>query len=327
MALEATPPVTPPATDVDCDQQNMITPEQTVVDGCPVLPKLQCHEVQMGQDARLLWNMKNPQGEEVNLTDCIGDCPSQSSQAGDSFDPISTPGCGVELRIRELTGCNPQQDKVYPVDVEILDMGTGYVRSASLPEAVTREPGVYIEEWGVFTEDHRMIFSNQCCTFIRRGLFGLSNDINKRNLGPPTIEEIRLSLRDNSRADNLLLDDVEYDAAEMAQAVLRPIQFWNETPPPLRPAQTTKTFPFREMWLLGIQAYLMDIAAQNYRRNDLQYNAGGVSVADKAKEQSYASASARLMREFQDQCRAKKIEINIALFSGSIGSPYGGLFY
>ena len=149
MALEATPPVTPPATDVDCDQQNMITPEQTVVDGCPVLPKLQCHEVQMGQDARLLWNMKNPQGEEVNLTDCIGDCPSQSSQAGDSFDPISTPGCGVELRIRELTGCNPQQDKVYPVDVEILDMGTGYVRSASLPEAVTREPGVYIEEWGV----------------------------------------------------------------------------------------------------------------------------------------------------------------------------------
>ena len=330
MALEATPPVTPPATDVDCDQQNMITPEQTVVDGCPVLPKLQCHEVQMGQDARLLWNMKNLQGEEVNLTDCIGDCSSQSSQNSQSdekFDPISTPGCQVELRVREITGCNPQKDKVYPVDVEILDHGTGYVRAASLPDEIVREPGVYMEEWGVFTQDHRMIFSNQCCTFVRRGLFGLSNNVNQRNLGPPTLDEIRLSLRDNSRADNLLLDDVEYDAAEIAQAVTRPIQYWNEIPPPLRPAQTTKTFPFRGMWLLGIQAYLMDIAANNYRRNDLQYNAGGVAVADKAKEQFYSAASARLMQQFQDQVRAKKMEINVALFSGSIGSPYGGLFY
>ena len=71
----------------------------------------------------------------------------------------------------------------------------------------------------------------------------------------------------------------------------------------------------------------MDIAANNYRRNDLQYNAGGVAVADKAKEQFYSAASARLMQQFQDQVRAKKMEINVALFSGSIGSPYGGLFY
>ena len=330
MTLEATPPVTPPATDVDCDQQNMITPAQTVVDGCPVLPKLQCHEVQMGQDARLLWNMKNPQGEEVNLTDCLGDCPSEGSQGSQSdecFDPISTPTCQVELRIREITGCNPNHDKVYPVDVEILDKGTGYVRSSPLPDAVVREPGIYVEEWGVFTADNRMIFSNTCCTFVRRGLFGLSNNVNQRNLGPPTLEEIRLSLRDNSPADNLLLDDFEYDAAEIAQAVTRPIQYWNETPPPLRPPQTTKTFPFRGMWLLGIQGYLMDIAANNYRRNDLQYNAGGVTVADKAKEQFYAAASARMLGEFKEQVRAKKMEINISLFTGSISSQYSGLFY
>jgi hypothetical protein len=172
-----------------------------------------------------------------------------------------------------------------------------------------------------------MIFSNQCCTFVRRGLFGLSNDVSKRNLGPPTVEEIRLSLRDNSPADNTLLDDFEFDAAEIAQAVVRPLQYWNEIPPPLRPAQTTKTFPFREMWLLGIQANLFSIAANNYRRNDLQYTAGGVAVADKAKEQVYAAAGGRLMQEFQGMLRAKKIEINISMFSGSIGSSYGGLFY
>jgi|TARA_R110000824_G_scaffold95196_2_gene229058 hypothetical protein len=305
----------------------MISAEQTVVDGCPVLPKLKCHEVQQGQDARLLWNMVNPQGEAVNLTDCIGSCPSVSSDDGEVFDAAGTPACGVELRVREITGCNPNLDPVHSLAVEVLDAATGSVRAAALPDAVIREPGIYIEEWGVFTEDSRMIFSNQCCTFVRRGLFGLSNDVSKRNLGPPTVEEIRLSLRDNSPADNTLLDDFEFDAAEIAQAVVRPLQYWNEIPPPLRPAQTTKTFPFREMWLLGIQANLFSIAANNYRRNDLQYTAGGVAVADKAKEQVYAAAGGRLMQEFQGMLRAKKIEINISMFSGSIGSSYGGLFY
>ena len=318
-----------PPTDVDCEQQNHITPNQTVVDGCPVLPKLQCHEVQMGQDARLLWNFKNPGGDEVNITNCIQACESQgstSSQLDEAFYAVGTPDCGIELRMRELTGCD-SRDKVYCMPVEIIDAGTGYVRAASLPEELVRSPGVYLEEWGVFTSDKRMIFSNQCCTFVRRGLFGLSNNPSKRNLGPPTIEEIRLALRDNSAADNLLIDDVEFDAAEIAQAVLRPLQYWNEIPPPIRPVMTTKTFPFREIWMLGIQAYLLEIAAHNYRRNHLPYNAGGVAVDDKNKEQAYAAKGMQMLQRFQEMARAKKIEINISLFSGSIGSPYSGLFY
>lgn len=333
MPLEGTPAVVAPSTDIDCEVQNMITAKQTIVDGCAVLPKMQCHEVQMGQDARLLWHMKNQQGEAVNLTDCIAGCASQSSassansQANDMFDAISTPGCGIQLRMRELSGCNPQLDQVHCIDVDVMDSGTGFVRAKSLPEEITRHAGVYIEEWGVFTADNRMLFSNQCCTFIRRGLFGLSSNMSERNLGPPTLEEIRLSMRDNSPADNLLLDDLEFDAAEISQAVMRPIQYWNEIPPPIRPAQTTKTFPFREMWLLGIQAYLFDIAASHYRRNQMAYNAGGIAIDDKNKEQAYAGMSSRLMQQFQGMVQAKKIEINISLFAGSVGSSYGSLFY
>ena len=327
MTLEATPPVTPPATDVDCDQQNMITPEQTVVDGCPILPKMQCHEVQSGQDARLLWNMKNPQGEEVNLSDCLGSCSSESSQSGDeSYDAISTPSCGLELRLRELTGFDPATDKVHCVDVDVLDTGTGYVRARSLPDAITRKPGVYLEEWAVFSKDKRMIFSNQCVVFVRRGLFGLNSDVSTQNLGPPTIEEIRLSLRDNSPSDNLLLDSIEFDAAEISQAVLRPLQFWRETPPPLRLNFTTSTFPYREMWLKGIQGYLMEIAANNYRRNHLPYNAGGVAIDDKNKSGAYDAYASALLQDFRNMVQAKKVEINIASFSGSIGSDYGGFY-
>lgn len=332
MPISATPPASPggqdPVSSIDttsCEVQNQITAPQTVVDGCPVLPKMQCHQVSQGQDARLLWSFKDAAGEAIDLTSCVGD--NCGSTTGDAFDAVSTPPCGVSLRMRELSGYNPK-DLIHEIDVDVIDSSIGSVRAQSLPDAILRYPGVYQEEWAVFTTDNRMLFSNSCITFVNRGLFGVpSTSAAQRNLGPPTIQEIRLSMRDNAGADNLLLDDIEFDSAEIAQAVLRPIQYWNEIPPPIRPVQTTKTFPFREMWMLGIQAYLLEIASHNYRRNQLSYAAGGVSVDDKNKDQPYSAVSARLLQRFQEMCRAKKIEINISLFSGSLGSPYGGLFY
>jgi hypothetical protein len=323
MPLEGTPPVIPPATDNDCSQQNNIATKQTVVDGCSVLPKLQCHEVQMGQSARLLWNLKDQQGEPVNIAACLGGCEDDEVV----FDAAGAPGCGVVLRMRELSGFDPEADRVHTVSASVIDSGQGLVRSSELPEDIVRYPGVYLEEWGLFSTSGSLIFSNTCYTFVRRGLFGISDDIHRRNDGPPTLEEIRLSLRDNSHADNMLLDDVEFDAAEMALSVLRPVQYWNETPPPLNPLLTTKTFPFREMWLMGIQAYLYDIAASHYRRNKLAYNAGGVAVDDKNKEQEYMAVSAQLMNSFRQMVQAKKVEINISMFSGAYSSPYSGRFY
>jgi hypothetical protein len=308
-----------------CDDQNQISAAQTTVDGCPVLPKLQCHEVSQGQDARLIWNFKNESGSYVDLSTCTGSSCSESDASDVSFDDVGDPDCGIALRMRELSGYNAS-DQIFSIDAEVLEASTGKVRAAALPDALVRSPGVYLEEWAVMTSDKRMLFSNQCITFIRPGLFGIDN-ANARTLGPPSVQDIRLSLRDNSNADNTLLDDVEFDSSEIAQAVLRPIQFWNEIPPPINPLLTTKTYPFKEIWLLGIQAYLLETAAHNYRRNQLAYSAGGISVDDKNKEQAYSAASARLMQRFQDMTRAKKIEVNISLFSGSIGSPYSGLFY
>lgn len=316
----------PGAGDAGCVDQNTIPAKQTVVDGCPVLPKLQCHEIQQGQDARLLWEFKNQDGEAVNLTECDAQC-SESSESVDeeAFDTVGTPVCTVQLRMREITG-NCRQDKVFVIPVDILDSDSGVVRACPLPEELLRAPGVYMEEWGVFTPDTRMLFSNQCCTFIRRGLFGLTST-NRDNIGPPTIEEIRLALRDNSPEDNLLLDDIEFDSAEIAQAVIRPINYWNEVPPPIRPVQTTKTFPFKEIWMLGIQSYLLETAAHHYRRNQFAYQAGGIAVDDKNKEQAYAIKANEMRLRFQELARAKKIEINISLFAGSVGSEYSRLFY
>lgn len=315
-----------PPTDTDCNDQNVVNPPITQADGCPVLPKMQCHEMQQGQDARLEWVMRTPNGDPVNLTDCAASCASESSTDDETFDAVGTPPCGITLRLRELSGYDGPTDAIYSIDVDIVTAATGSVKAHALPDAITRHPGVYMEEWALFSTDNRLIFSNQAVCFVGRGLFGITSSPNNWNLGPPTVSEIRLSLRDNSPSDNLLLDDIEFDAAEITQSVLRPIQFWNETPPPLRPLYTTKTFPHRELWLKGIQAYLLQIAAANYRRNHLPYNAGGIAVDDKNKAREYDQYAHMMMQDFRNMVQAKKVEINIAQFSGAVSSNYSGIF-
>lgn len=312
-----------------CEDQSSLRLRQTYVDGCPVLPKLRCHEAHAGQQARLLWNFHDPNGLVLDLRTCAYP-PNESSSSADiaeiDFDAVGKITPGPMLRVRELSGVNPTMDAIYTVTAEILDAEQGLVRAAPLPHGIVRTPGVYLEEWGWFSPEGHMLFSNQCCLFVRRGLFGFTNNSVGTNTGPPTLEEIRLSLRDNAGADNPLLDDVEFDAAEIASAVLRPIQYWNEVPPPLGMMESTTTFCFREMWLLGIQAHLLEIAAHHYRRNSLPYSAAGISTDDKNKEQPYMAAAMMRIQQYQDLMRVKKIELNMRSFGGSIGSTYANWY-
>lgn len=311
-------PIPPPV----CEAQSDIRTRQTYVEGCPVLPKMRCHEIQQGQRARLLWNFHNIDGRVLNLDECATCATSESAPVEIDFDGLANVPFGPVLRIRELSGYDSSNDPVYTVNVEVLDSAQGLVRAEPLPQKLVRRPGVYLEEWAWFGPEGDMLFSNQCCTFVRRGLFGLTNQSRQQNLGPPSLEEIRLALRDNSAVDNTLLDAVEFDSAEIASAVLRPIQYWNEIPPPLVPLQTTCSFPFREMWMMGIQAHLLEIAAHHYRRNALAYSAGGVTVDDKNKEQPYTAAAMMRIQQYQELMRVKKIEINMRSFSGAIPSTY-----
>lgn len=327
MPLDGTQQINQVAGDLTCDTQNIIQAAQTFVDGCAVLPKMQCHEIQMGQDARLLWTFRNPQGIPVDLTPCLQDC-AQNSESNDApFDNGPPAACGIVLRLREITGMDPNNDPVFSVPVTIMNASTGLVRADSLPDRILREPGVYLEEWSVMGTNNRMLFSNQCCLFVQKGLFGILDENVGRIFGPPSISELRLSIRDNSSVDNVLLDNVEFDAAEIVSAVVRPIRYWNESPPPIRPMLTTKTFPFMEMWTFGIQAYLMDIASHNYRRNRLATNAGNMTIDDKNKEREYVAASQLAMQQFRGMVQNKKVEINVGLAYGSLSSTYAGLFY
>jgi len=302
------------------DSKKSIRAAVTQLDRCPVHEKLRCHELSAGQKSRLVWSFTDNAGIPLNL----GVTNSGDSDSASYSESVEYPYT-FKLRLREITGYCPDTNPVFTVNVTIEDHITGQVVSDPLPLEIAEAAGVYQEEWGIY-EGEDLIYSNSCSLFVRRSLFSRKVSDNQFETGPPTIEEIRLSLRDHV-AENQLLQNREFDAAEIVQAVVRPLQYWNEIAPAISPAQTTITFPFRELWMQGIQAYLLEIAAHHYRRNHLPYNAGGVAVDDKQKDNPYSQAFLRTKQQFEENCRNKKIEINQQLFYGSISSPYSRYFW
>lgn len=133
----------------------------------------------------------------------------------------------------------------------------------------------------------------------------LNNDIGV------TIAEVRLSMRDICPQDNFLLDDVEFTNTEVAWAIRRPVDLWNETPPKLnKHIYEPRHFPFRYVWVNAVQGELLVMAAQNYMRNHQAYQAGGITINDKDKYQQYRQVGEKLQDEYKGWILRTKKAIN-----------------
>lgn len=135
--------------------------------------------------------------------------------------------------------------------------------------------------------------------------------------GPLTIPEVRLALLDVNSGDNgapfsNLLDGVEFTDQEIAFAIRRIVDMWNETPPPVARYSSTN-FPYRYWWTVGVSAMLLQMGANRYRRNRLQYSAGGVSVDDQSKDKDYDSLGQARMQEFRAWMLTEKVRINMSV--------------
>ena len=145
---------------------------------------------------------------------------------------------------------------------------------------------------------------------------------------PMSIAEVRLAIRDKCREDNFLLDNVEFSDTEIAWAIRRPIEYWNEVPPPLRPLYTPGTFPFRYYWLYGIIGELLSIATPGLGRNTQVYSAAGLSFDDKAKVSTYRDAADKYLKEYREWVRQQKRAINLGMAYGSVSIPsFGNSYY
>ncbi|NBZ97017.1 MAG: hypothetical protein EBR40_11450, partial [Proteobacteria bacterium] len=196
---------------------------------------------------------------------------------------------------------------------------------AELTKNMVGIPGIFYGEMALINVPAQeanqpcVVFSNTFYVIINRSAFDSRSS--NRNAGPPTMAEIRLHLRDSAPGESYLIENLMFDDAEIALAITRPIQYWNEVPPPIG-IFTTQNFPFRYHWLEGICANLFFMVAEQYRRNQLSYSAGGLSVDDQNKEANYEQAGQIRWQAYREWVRAKKAEINLEGGYGEIGSTY-----
>jgi hypothetical protein len=303
-----TPPVTTPTVPaVPALGQNVVSAPVSAVNGQPSLSRMRAVTISQGQCAKITWQLHDKDGAPVNLSACF---PTPAP---------TTPGYKVVLRIKEqiMLGENAAPAQV---DATVVNAATGTVE-VQLTNQLVAYPGIFYAEMALVTIPEPtatscVVFSNLFSLIITRSTFGAA-DVG----GPPSIAEIRLHLRDSAPAESYLLDNLMFDDAEIALAIARPVQYWNEIPPPIG-VFTTQTFPFRYHWLEGICANLFMMVAEQFRRNQLNYSAAGLALDDQNKEANYERAGQMRWQAYREWVRAKKAEINLESSYGEIGSTY-----
>jgi hypothetical protein len=292
-------------TPVSCIGQNVISAPLSGVNGQPLLTRMRSIALTQGQCATIEWVMHDRDGKPVNLSACT---------VADDFQ--------IVLRLKEQLSLGNQNPPI-EVPATIVEPENGKV-SVTLSAAMTGVPGVYYGEMALVSVPAQasnqpcVIFSNTFSVVISRSTFSSLNQPG----GPPSIAEIRLHLRDSSPHESFLLDNLMFDDAEIALAIARPVMYWNEVPPPIDAVFNTQSFPFRYHWLEGICANLFFMVAEQYRRNQFDYSAAGLTVNDQNKEASYERAGQMRWQAFREWVRATKASINLEGCYGEVSSSY-----
>jgi hypothetical protein len=292
---------------VPCAGQNVLSAPVSAQNGQPLLSRMRAISITQGQCATIRWQMHDKDGVPVSLTGCNNAALFK-----------------VVLRLKEQIALG-NQNPVTQVNAAVVTAADGTVEAA-LTQAMVGVPGVYYAEMALVNIPAEaaaqpcVIFSNTFYLIINRSTFDTGS--NNGPGGPPSIAEVRLHLRDSAPGESYLLENLMFDDAEIALAIARPVQYWNEIPPPLSPTYTTQNFPFRYHWLEGVCANLFMMVAEQFRRNQLEYSAGGVAVNDQNKEASYERAGQARWQAYREWVRATKASINLESCYGEVSSNY-----
>jgi hypothetical protein len=274
----------------------VITVQDSVHLGCPVLNKTGVFVVPRGLQAILRWQLRNAAGEGIDLT------------------TIAASG-QIVFRFIDAYGCN---EAIHQIVGTVEDGTEGWLQ-VELTAELAAAAGLYLWDLAVVDSVGVIQAVNNGLLSVERGLFPTVTE-GSHLVGPITINELRMSIRDYA-GENDLLQDVEFDDAEIVTCLIRPIQEWNETPPDVV-VYCASEFPFRHHWLTASTGYLLRLAAHWYARNKAAIQHGGVSADIKDKDNPYMTVSKLLLDEWRVFVSRKKAEINMGLGAGTLSSPY-----
>lgn len=322
MAIVLTPVAAPtaPANTVKVIgvDDNILSEVDVIRLGCPMLVKDRAIVIPKGLCATVEWPMRARDGRPYDLSCVLAGESGEESESSESSVSISVsaetsePG-QVKARFAHCDGGT----EIYENSVTAVEPSTGLLHF-QIPDALVAKAGIYQVQVGVQDGQSRLLAVDSGIISVERGLWGDVTQVT----GPPTLNDIRVEMRDFAH-QNELLGEEEFDIAEIMSSIVNPIREWNETPPPVA-RHNCSSFPYTQNWLNAIVGYLLDISVHHYMRNSLKMNHGGMSGNHKEKASEYAALAAKIKREWKDFITQKKIEINAGLGEFSILSPYSG---
>jgi hypothetical protein len=315
MPVILTPIGSPSASDVSLETRlDVIQLRHAVLYDNQLKQKVRGGLLRQGVAGIVQLDLVNSQGQAVDLrtygfTDGLEFSSSLSTSASQTTGTIS-----LAAKIREAS--EVQRCSNHDADVVVYAAAAGLVR-VILPEIVYAVPGIYRLEVALLDAQDTPVFIYPSYLYVERSGWNSGGCA----LGPPLVDTVRLLLRDSDIYENMLIDDHDFPLAELSMAAVRAVQFWNQQPPIMaRAVFTTMNFPFEQTWLEGIQLYLFQLAEEHYRRNKLQYGAGGTSTNDKNRDAEYKKAWQERYQEFTRLVRHQKAQINVNGGWGSLRS-------
>ena len=294
------------------DGNPIVRPSMPTHEACSILTKVRQVSSKKGQCPTLEWVFLDASGVPIDLNTIIEG--AETSEISETSLSVSSGDASPVYTAKSRFSDCDFGSSILETSGKFIDLASGTVQFP-FPAAFAALGGIYQVETAIL-RDGEPVLNNRLLWSVEEGLWG---DTTKTS-GIPSLGEIRIHLRDTG-VENDLLDDIEYDDEEILHAIVRPIQYWNEVPPPVSPF-TCRTFPFRYHWLEAICAELMRTAAHHYMRNNLKLNHGGLTGNLKDKYQEYLIFADRYRETWREFVEMKKIEINISIGSMSLGSPY-----
>lgn len=266
----------------------------------------QIKSVKVPQSGRkqLVFKLTDDAGRPVDLRREVENPPAGAPD----FDPQPA-ATGINVTVRLAT----QQGEFYGpnqilLDGELMDE-MGFV-SFQLGTEKTQYAGAFSATIGQFAGENYLVNTWPVVIIIEPNAFAPICETNVLS-----IPDVRYAILDTQNGTggapfNNLLDDVEFTDAEIIFAMRRIIDKWNQTPPLVSPFSSSN-FPFRYWWLQGTVAQLLLMGAARYRRNRLDYQAGGVAINDQSKAEEYETVGRATMAEFDQWMLRYKTSVNM----------------
>lgn len=302
---------------IECSDQLVVRPAITTVDNRPILAKTPAIATAQALAPVIEIVLRDDRGRPINFESCgftsVGSS-SLSSSAGSQGK--------IFIKGREALDVS---NGAPLIDIEgyFTNAAAGVVR-AKIPADATQLHQVVDMNCGVVSTNGELIHITNLYMLVDKSQFGTVVANSGKPAGLPSLQQIRTYLRDNAPEDNPLLNTFEFDVSEIVQSMVKCVEHWNTMQPMVRRSFNTNNFFNPTVLISGVMGELYLIAAKHYRRNQLAYTAGGLSVDDKNKAQEYEAIGDRMLQEYLKWCRMTKVAINKEAWDGSFGSTYDG---